>query len=198
MKLINISKLFILLGFAIWSLNSCSADEETIIIPKTVEEYQQQMKQFVDSQIVIVKQCVIGYNKGDFKSATNFDAYKADYLAALRTDSAIIVKPDVTIAELVAGNKLLAIPGKNFNGSLWISDRRPLNDSIIAAEALNAATLTGTTTGSVPEEAKTTFTAAIAKAKTVRSASTTIERQVNEANVTLTAAKKVFVLAIIK
>ena len=201
MKRKIISKLFILsfISGSIFLLSSCSAsDEETVIVPKTVEQYRQQMKQFVDAELLTVRNCVVGYNKGDFKSTTNFDAYKSAYLTVLIADSAVIVKPDVTIAELVNANKTLAVPGKAFTGSLWISDRRPLNDSIVSSEALNTATLVGTLVGQVSQEAKTNFTTAITNAKAVRGSSYTIERQVLEAIVKLEEAETVFKAAIIK
>ena len=190
--------LFLTILFGV-GISSCSiVDEVTVIVPKTVAEYQQQMKQFVTSELVVVNNCVVGYNKGDFKSTTNFDTYKADYLAALKDDSTIIEKPNVTIDELIAANKTLAVPGKLFTSSLWISDRRALNDLIVEAETLNTATIAGTAVGQVTDAAKTIFITAIATAKTVRGASTTIDRQVTEAITALGEAKKVFVAYIIK
>lgn len=189
--------LTLLLG-SVFSFTACSTDEETEIVPKTLEEYKTEMSQFVNSEKTKVENCVVGYNKGDFKSTTNFDAYCANYLTVLASAEAVLAKPDVTIADIVNANKTLAVPGKNFTSNLWISDRRPLNDLIISAEALNAATTVGTEAGQVPETAKNDFTTAITAAKAVRGASTTIERQVLEAIEKLESAENTFKSAIIK
>lgn len=180
------------------SIVGCATEEETVIVPKTLEQYKQEMTQFVASEKAKVQNCVIGYNKGDFKSTTNFDVYPADYLAVLVAAEAVLAKPDVTIADIVTANKTLAVAGKNFTGSLWISDRRPLNDAIVTAEILNTATLEGTGIGQVSTDAKTAFTAAITAAKAVRGASTSIERQVADAVTKLEEAKTVFQNAIVK
>ncbi|MCE5331789.1 MAG: hypothetical protein LLF95_06580 [Bacteroidales bacterium] len=189
--------LTLLLG-SLFSFTACSTDEETEIVPKTLEEYKTEMSQFVSSEKIKVENCVVGYNKGDFKSTTNFDAYRANYLTVLVSAEAVLAKPDVTIADIVNANKTLAVPGKNFTSSLWISDRRPLNDLIISAETLNAATTVGTEAGQVSETAKNDFTTAITAAKAVRGASTTIERQVLEAIEKLKSAENTFKSAIIK
>jgi hypothetical protein len=180
--------------------SSCTKDEPTVIVSKTAEDYKLQMSQFVASEKAIIDACVIGYNKGDFKvaSTSNFVPYKTAYQTVLTAAETVLNKQGVTIAEIVASNKTLATAGKNFNGTLFISDRRPLVDPIIAAEALNTATVVGTAVGQVAQEVKTTFTAAVSAAKATRDASTTIERQVEEAVVKLDDAKKAFEAAIIK
>jgi hypothetical protein len=187
----------LLFAFAI-SLIGCATDEETVIIPKTLEQYHQEMSAFVASEKSLVENCVVGYNKRDFKSSTNFDTYPAAYLTVLVAAEVVLARPEVTIADIINANKTLAVPGKNFTGSLWISDRRPLHEAIVEAEALNTATEAGSETGQVSEEAKTTFTAAITAAKAVRGSSATIERQVADAVVKLEEAKQVFIAAIIK
>lgn len=191
---------FILLGaLYIFNFSSCSVkDDVTLVVPKTLSEYKQQQKEFVDAQLAVVYKCIVGYDKGDFKSSTTYDASKSDYLTVLKADSVIINKVDVTIEELVAGNKAITTAGKTFNGSLWISDRRPLNDVIVAADALNTATIVGTAVGEVTTEAKTAFTNAITAAKAIRGATATVDRQVAEAVTVLTAAQKAFNDAIIK
>lgn len=198
----NLKKSYLLLLLALLGVgigfSSCSSDDETVIVPKTLEEYKSQMIQFVNSEITIVENCVVGYNKGDFKGTTNYDTYKADYLSVLNAAKIVFTNPDVTIEDIVTANKTFAVPGKAFTNSLFISDCRPLNDSIVSAEALNAATITGTAAGQVPETAKATFTAAITNAKKVRDAATTIDRQVTETIATLSMTKQIFVNAIIK
>jgi len=111
---------------------------------------------------------------------------------------ATLTKPELTIANIIESNKSLAVPGKAFTSSLWISDRRPLNDAIVDAETLNTTTLVGTAKGEVAQDAKTAFSTAITEAKTIRGASTTIERQVSAAVTALSEAKLAFTNAIIK
>jgi hypothetical protein len=202
MKLINRStrllSLLILLALAS-CLSACKSDDgEEAIIPKSLEQYKLEMTRFVASEKAIVEKCVVGYNKGDFKSTLNYDVYKAGYLEVLVAAQAVLGKVDVTIAEIVNANKTLTSPGKAFDGSLWISDRRPLNDAIAAAETLDTATLEGNEKGQAPTQAKTAFAAALTVARNVRGASTTIDRQVTEAVTKLEEAKQVFLKAIVK
>ncbi|HOF97877.1 MAG: hypothetical protein KBG33_03530 [Paludibacteraceae bacterium] len=179
---------------------SCSTDEENTVVPKTLEQYKQDFSQFVSAEKTKVQNCKMGYNKGDFKyssDSTNFKTYCADYLNVLIAAEAVLAKSDLTIADIVKANGTLASPGKLFNSSLWISDRRPLNDAIIAAQELLAATPEGTDPGQAPAEARTAFTNAITAAKKVRDSSYTIERQVQEAVQKLEEAKNAFLAAII-
>ena len=192
--------LFLLTTFFGVGLNSCTVENPIIVTPKTVDQYILQFSQFVASERTKVDNCIVGYDKGNFTpvSTTSFATYKAAYLTALKADSAAIVKPGVTIAELIVANTNLATPGKAFWGKINISDRRPLNDSIVAATTLNSSTLVGTSVGNVGQDAKTVFTTAIATATTSRDALTTIDRQVKTSIDLLTAAKTVFKSAIIK
>jgi hypothetical protein len=190
--------LAVLLGIAIGFTN-CSADNgETEIIPKTLEQYKLEITQFVVSEKTIVEKCVVGYNKGDFKTSANFDTYKAAYMAVLAAAEAELAKQGITVPEIVAVNKTLSAPGKAFTGNLWISDRRPLNDAIVAADELFLATPEGTEKGQVPATAKTAFNGAITAAKTVRGATATIDRQVTDAVAVLDAARQAFLKAIVK
>lgn len=197
-KISQASILFLLLGMCI-GLSSCVKDEEAILVPKTLTEYQQQMNQFVTSEIALVDSCVVGYNQGNYMvaSASSFNSYKTAYLTALTAADTTINSNYVTIAQIVATNITLSTPGKNFHGKLFISDRRSLNDSIVAANTLNSATLVGTASGQVPQAAKTAFTTAITTATTIRDASATIERQVLAADTALYVSKQTFMTAII-
>lgn len=192
-----INSLFVLLAIGIVSCTENDL-EETVIVPKTLEQYKAELSQFVSNEKKTVENCVVGYNKGDFKSTTNYDSYKSAYLTALLAAEVALTKSDLTIADIVNTNKTLATPGKAFTGSLWISDRRPLNDSIISSEALNTATLVGVEIGQVPDASKTAFTAAITAAKAVRGSSTSIERQIQTAIKNLEEAEIVFKASIIK
>ena len=180
-------------------VSGCSGEsDETEMTPKTIDQYKSELIQFVKSEKTIVDACVVGYNKGDFKSLTTYDTFKADYLAVLVAAETALARDNLTIPDIVAINKSLSGPGKAFTSNLWISDRRPLNDAIVAAEELNTATPEGTAKGEAPPAAKTAFTAAITAAKTVRGAGTTIDRQVTEAVTKLNEAKQVFLNAIVK
>jgi hypothetical protein len=201
MKYINkISLLFLLTIFLSVGFSSCTVDEPVIITSKTVDQYITQFSQYVASERTNLDKCVVGYNKGDFTpvSATSFNTYTKNYRVALQADSAVIVKPEVTIAELVNANTSLAVPGKAFWGKINISDRRSLNDSITAATTLNTGVLVGSLSGNVSQSAKTAFSTAITTAITTRDALTTIDRQVTEGNTALSTAKKTFISAIIK
>ncbi len=181
-------------------LFSCTSDEETTIVPKTLAEHKAQFSAFITAEKMVVDSCVIGYNKGNFRvsSTSSFDSYKTAYLTALNAAMVVVNDSNVTIEKIVTSNKTLATPGKAFNASLFISDRRTLNDSIVVADALKTATLVGTAVNEVADSSKVTFTAAITKAKATRDASTSIQRQVDDAVLELGLAKTIFVGAIIK
>ncbi len=201
MKQINKISLLVLLTLLFgFGFSSCTVDEPIVVVPKTVDQYIAQFSAYVASERTIVDNCVVGYNKGDFTpvSTTSFNSYTTNYRNALKADSAVIVKPNVTIAELVNANTALATPGKTFWGKINISDRRPLNDLITEVTALNNNTAVGTAVGQVSQVAKNTLTTAIATATTTRDALTTIDRQVNEGVTALNTAKKAFLDAVIK
>ena len=202
MKLKNICTRLIflqLLAGVVLGFSACSNDgDESEVFPKTAEQYKSELKQFVTSEKTLVEKCVVGYNKGDFKSLTNYDTYKAAYLTVLIAADATLAIENITIPEIVIVNKSLSSPGKAFTSNLWISDRRPLNDAIVAAEELNTATPEGTAKGQAPASAKTAFTDAITVAKAIRGSGTTIERQVAEAVTKLGEARQTFSNAIVK
>ena len=177
---------------------ACTTDEEVVIVPKTLEEYKVEMQDFIAAQLTVVNSCVIGYNKGDFRSTINFEPFTTAYRNRLTASQTEMNKATLTIADVVKVNTSLATDGRNFQTNLYISDRRPLNDVVVVCDALIAATLEGTARGEVPTTAKNTFAAAIAASKIVRNATTTVERQVAEEVVKLNAAKKAFEDAIVK
>jgi len=179
---------------------SCTKEEKSEIVPKDAAYFKEQLVQLVNNQIPIVQACVVGYNKGEFKKASesNFTKFTAAYLTALNNVLTVTNKTEVTLPELINASKTLGSPGENFANNIWISDRRPLNDLIVPCETLNTATLVGTQPGQVPQEAKTIFTAAITKAKATRDAANTIDRLVTDGVALLTAAKTAFEAAIIK
>ena len=186
---------FTILGIV---FTGCEMERETEITPKTLEQYKADLSGIVSSEKAIVENCVVGYNKGDFRNETLFPEYTADYLAALVAAEAVLAKPDLTIADIMAANYDLSSPGKLFNDELFISDRRPIHELIIYCDTLRVHTPIGTEAGSAPQEAHDQFNAAIVEAKGVRSRGTTIERQVTEAVDKLNPELEIFENAIVK
>jgi hypothetical protein len=178
--------------------SACSTESETVIIPKPLETTRLEMSEFVKSEISKVSICVVGYNKGDFINVDKFDAYKADYMAVLISAETALLNPNITFADIVYINSTLVEKGTSFNNYLWISDRRELNDSIIASTELNNKTMIGFAIGEVSEESKNVFTSAIASAQAVKNTNLSIDRQINEAIIKLFESKKIFLNAINK
>jgi hypothetical protein len=202
----NITKILILASvILVGVLNSCTKEEAIVVTPKTLNEYVAQMGPFVSAELPFVRNCVVGYDKNNYSvalnavTATSLSTIKAAYLTVLKADSALIVSPTVTIPQLIAGNQALGAPGKAFWTGINLCDKRPLNDAITAATTLNNSILAGTTPGTVPAAAKTTFTADIKAASTTRDANTTtIDRQVTEAISKLKTSTNTFNAAILK
>lgn len=163
----------------IFAFYACSSDDE--INPKTVEDYKTELSQIISSEKNVVKNCKLGYDKGNFRNELLFAETTYNYMLALNNAELVLAKPDLTIANILGANKSITGPGKAFNDNLFISDRRPLHEVIVFSDTLRVRTAVGTLTGQVSTEAKNAFSIAISKAKTVRSASSTIERQVTEA-----------------
>jgi hypothetical protein len=185
--------------------SACTKEGEIVVTPKLLSEYIADMKPFVNAELPVVRNCIVGYDKGNYSvslnavTATALTTVKAAYLAVLKADSALIVSPAVSIPQLVAGNQTLGAPGKVFWTGINLCDKRSLNDAITAANTLNSSVTVGTTPGTVPQAAKTTFTADIKTASTTRDAvTTTIDRQVTAAIDKLKTATATFNAAIIK
>lgn len=191
-------KIQMLLFAFVIGLISCSTDDETVIVPKTLEQYKTEYSAFVTAEKTKVESCVVGYDKGNFRTASKYDGLKADYLNVLNAAVALLANTDVTIPNIVKSNSTLATPGKAFAAEYYLSDRRALNDSIVAYETLNAAIIAGTASGQVSTADKTTFTTAITTAKTMRSLVTAVDRQIADATDKLYKAKIAFKAAIIK
>ena len=95
----------IVIGFC-----GCTADEgETEIISKTLDQYKQELSQFVASEKAIVDKCVVGYNKNEFKSSTIFETTRSAYLVVLVAAETALKKTDLTIADIVAINKIKSV-----------------------------------------------------------------------------------------
>jgi len=185
--------------------NACTKEGEIVVTPKVLSEYIADMKPFVMAELPVVRNCVVGYDKGNYSvslnavSKTALTVVKAAYLTVLKADSALLVSPTVTIPQLIEGNKTLGAPGKVYWTGINLCDKRPLNDAITAATTLNNSVPAGTTPGTVPLAAKTTYTNDIKTASTTRDATTTtIDRQVTEAIAKLKTATATFNAAIIK
>jgi hypothetical protein len=177
---------------------ACTMDDPlTVVAPKTLDEFKTQMTEYLDKEKMMVETAKVGYNVNNLKSTNDSSTVKAPYLAAIVAAQAVVAKPDVTIAQIVTANKTLATPGKAFWAAIWIADRRQLNDSIVAATALNTATVQGNLGGQVLADSKAAFTTAIAKATSTRGTSALSALQLKIAIDSLSAAKKRFVSAII-
>lgn len=201
MKLIKYNSTIFLFGlFVLISIGfiACNADDEVEVIPKTLEEYKAELSAIVSSEKIIVQNCVVGYNKGDFKTELLFPEITYDYIVALMEAEQVLEKADLTIADIFAANKAITPPGKAFNDNIWTSDRRPIHERIIYCDTLRVHTPEGFEVGMCPPEPRNAFIEAISKAKSVRSASSTIERQVIQAVDELNLALGIFEEAIIK
>jgi len=185
--------------------SACTKKGEIVVTHKLLNEYVKEMAPFVNAELPVVRNCIVGYDKNNYSvflnavPATALIIVKAAYLTVLKADSALIVSPSVTIPQLVAGNQTLGAPGKVFWTGINLCDKRPLNDAIVAATTLNNSVPAGTTPGTVPLAAKTTYTNDIKVATTTRDATTTtIDRQVTAAIDKLKTATATFNAAIIK
>lgn len=185
--------------------SACTKEGEIVVTSKMLNEYVAEMGPFVNAELPKVRSSVVGYDKGNYSvslnavPATALTVVKAAYLTVLKADSALIVSPAVTIPQLVAGNQTLGAPGKVFWTGINLCDKRPLNDAITAATTLNNSVPAGTTPGTVPLAAKTTYSNDIKIATTTRDATTTtIDRQVTMAIDKLKTATTAFNAAIIK
>jgi len=197
--------LFLLSLILIGTSNSCTREGAIVVIPKLLNEYVAEMGPFVNAELPIVRNSIVGYDKGNYSVSLNavtvtaLTTVKAAYLTVLKADSALIASPTVTIPQLVAGNQTLGAPGKVFWTGINMCDKRSLNDAITNANTLNNSVPAGTTPGTVPLAAKTTYTTDIKTATTTRDATTTtIDRQVTEAIDKLKTATATFNAAIIK
>lgn len=190
--------LYFLLLAVVMLMGACSTDEETVIVPKTLEQYKQELQAFVTSQIDFVDNCVVGYNKGDFRSSTNYEPYSTAYKAKLNAVLTMLDNPDLVIADVANAYKSFTAEGKLYQAEIFISDRRPLHELIVACEDLNTATPDGSATGQIDPAERVPFVAAITAAKAKRSASALVQRQIQEEVDKLNAAKTAFEDAIIK
>lgn len=179
-------------------LSGCNFDEEDPVTPKTLDQYKTEMDALVASETDVVENCVVGYNDGDFRSATLFEEYSTNYLTALNIAEDMLKASDLTIADVMDANYLISPPGKLFNDEVFKSDRRPLDELIRYCDTLRVNTPIGTEPGAAPQDAHDQFDAAINSAEGVRSRMSTIERQVVEAVDELNLELEIFEDAIVK
>jgi len=196
----NLRKLWLPLMVSLVVCTTSCAKEEEAVPPKTLEEHRQELTQFATSEKAMVEATVIGYDKNNFMVAqtSTFASKKTAYLKVLDAALVLVPSPSLTMKNITDTYKSFGVPGQAFQYSLFICDRRPLQDLIVPCETLNAATTVGTAPGQVSQEAKTAFTNAITAAKKTRDLSTTIDRQVADGVTTLQKAKTDFEAAIIK
>ncbi len=190
-------KLLAILAVAgIWFI-ACSEDEGPAE-PKTLEYYKAWLTEIVQSELAVVQNCVVGYNKGDFNSEEFYEEYTSAYLSALLDADSVLARPDVTIAMIMDANYFISAPGKKFNDRVFISDRRPVHELVVYCDTLRVHTPVGMDPGQAPQDAHDRFGGAISYARGVRDRSSTIERQVTEAVDSLNLELAVFEDAIIK
>ncbi len=190
--------IFSLLLVLITGFSACTMKDELTVVPlKSLEQYKSEMNSYLAGQKLALDTTRVGNNKNNYKSALDSTTVKPSYLAAVDSLKRLLNKPDVTIAQITAGDKYLATPGKAFWAAIWICDRRALSDSILIATNLNTATVQGTLGGQVLPDVKAAFTAAISKATAVKTATTTVDLGVKMATDSLSKAKKIFIAAII-
>jgi hypothetical protein len=197
-QLNNVLLILILSVLTNIGFSGCTMEDElTVVQPKTLDEFKTQMTAYLAKEKMMLDTARVGYNVGNYKSATDSINVKAAYLAAVVAAQTVVNDPAVTISKIASANKSLATPGKAFWAVIWIADRRQLNDTIVASTTLNTTTVQGTGGGQVLADAKAAFTAAIAKATAVRGSSVASALQIKLAMEALSAAKKTFVSAII-
>ena len=189
-------RLFALLLAAGLGFYACTEDK--VVVPKTLEQYKSELSELVASEKAIVANCIVGYNKGDFRDAVLYPEAIANYMAVLLEAEAALANPDVTIADIVEANYNLSSPGKVFNDEVFKSDRRPLHERIVYCDTLRVHTAVGDSIGQAPQEAHTQFGAAISEAKGWRSRATTLDRQVTAAVDELDMELEIFEEAIVK
>lgn len=70
--------------------NSCSKEEGPEPVPKDATYFREQLVQLLNDQIPLVQACVVGYNKGEFKKASesNFTKFTAAITNAKATRDA--------------------------------------------------------------------------------------------------------------
>lgn len=170
-----LTSLILLMGMG---FSACT--EKEAVVPKTVEDYKNELNNIVSSDKAAVENCVVGYNKGDFKvaEASNFDTVTNRYMDSLLLAQEIMANPNVSIDELVYANYAITVPGDEYWNRVFISDRRPLQEEIVYCDTLRVNTPVGTDTGQAPYEADSIFGAAISQAKSWRNLASTIDRQV--------------------
>ncbi len=91
-----------------------SCTEEKVVVPKTLEQYKAELSELVTSEKAIVENCVVGYNKGDFRDALLYPEAIANYMAVILEAEAVLAKPDLSIADIMDANYNLSWTRQNF------------------------------------------------------------------------------------
>ena len=190
-----LTSLILLIGIG---FSACT--EEETVVPKTVEEYLDELSIIVSTEKAAVENCVVGYNKGDFKvfEEADFDTVTNRYMDSLLLAEEIMATPNVTIEDLVYANWALTTPGDEFWSRVFISDRRPLQEVIVYCDTLRVNTPVGTEPGQAPYKADSIFGAAISVAKYWRNLASTIDLQVAAEVESLNQELAIYEAAIIK
>ena len=200
--------LTILLGIGI---SSCTNEDPVVLNVKPTEQFIKQYKDFYTTEKQILDSCNagylrgnVGYQKGYFNEywKTNFMKYYNAFLADLRTDSTLLAKPGVTMAELVAIHKSMATSGYNFTSRINVCDRKELADSLVSANKIYSSLTSftgfnGYAAGKVLPYDKGQMLSAISVAQPARDSATYVLAQVNKALAILKAAIPTYYNAII-
>ena len=204
MKYINkTSILFLLVILMGIGLTSCTNENPVVLNVKPTEQFIKQYKDFYTTERQILDSAKIGYKKGYFNQSqlANYTKFYNAYLADLRTDSALLLKPGVTMAELVTINKLMAVSGFNFISRVNVCDKQALADSITSATKLSATVYSfsgfGAAAGKIMQYDKTLYLSVISASSPSRDSATYVKAQVDRALNALTIARTSFLNAVI-
>jgi hypothetical protein len=205
MKYINkISFLFLLSILIGMSISSCTNEDPVILNVKPTEQFIKQFKEFYTTERQILDSAKIGYLKGNFNTSqtANFTKYYNAFLVDLRTDSTLLAKTGVTMAELVAINKSMATTGFNFVSRINMCDRKELADSLVSATKVYSSLTSftgfnGFAAGKVLPYDKGQMLTAISQAQPARDSATYVLAQVNKALTILKTAIPIYYNSII-
>ena len=99
--------------------SACSEDD-TVVPAKTLEEYKIELSDLVSSELVVVQNTTKGYNKGEFYTSDSiFEVITSSYMDSLLLAEEILLKPDLTIADIIYANYAITQPGNVFNGRVF-------------------------------------------------------------------------------
>ncbi len=150
-----------LIKMAVDTLTKAKKTLIAAIIPTNLADFVLRSKDYVSSEKNRVESSVVGYNQGEYPTAT-----RTTYLNVVLTANDVVNSATPAFDAISTALTNMIAPKAAFLP--FISDHRALNDTIILAETLSPTFVIGTAKGQVVSAAKTTFTTAITTAKTAR------------------------------